>query len=410
MTEPFLLCPLDTFWTRDGRPFSAGEASAAAALFPPTPWTWQGMVRTRLLTGELKERLASASTAAVQALVGPPDALPAGWRLWGPLPAAPAQGAGEPRIEPWAPWPAFLSPRADGEHARPWRDRARPREQWEGLRSSAQAGAAAELEPLDPRGKPAEGGWISASNLRWALLGLGDWDPTGAHAPGPKRAQGEADLPPFVAAERRPGLAIEADGRAMDHMLYFAEHLRFADGAGLWGRLDGANAGLSSHLRAGRAALGRQGREGTLSTPAEPTGWSALLAGEHLGPQAEGGAHLRVVLLSPAARSGDRDAWPFPLPAGARLRGAALRRGPPIGGFDVRGAGASRDSASTFGAGSSFWVDLSQLPTPGERAAAARAVLGLAPDTLTELERFGFGQRVGAFFQPVSGDPAPMEG
>jgi hypothetical protein len=213
-----------------------------------------------------------------------------------------------------------------------------------------------------------------------------------------------------VVVERRPGLAIEADGRAMDHMLFFADHLRFAEQAGLWGRLDGAGDSLAEHLQGGRAALGRKAREATLSPPAETTGWTALLGGEHLEIQAKSATHLRVVLITPAARVKDRAQWPFVLPAGAQLRAATLRKGPAIGGFDVRGVGSSRASTATFGAGSSFWIDLSGLDSPQARAAAARTVLGLAPNSLTELERLGFGQRVGAFFNHKSGDPAPMEG
>jgi len=42
--------PLDTLFFRDGRPFVAGEGAEAQSLFPPTPLTLQGLVRSLLLT------------------------------------------------------------------------------------------------------------------------------------------------------------------------------------------------------------------------------------------------------------------------------------------------------------------------------------------------------------------------
>lgn len=41
--------PLDVLLFRDGRPFQAGEDHRAASLFPPTPFTLQGAVRSKVL-------------------------------------------------------------------------------------------------------------------------------------------------------------------------------------------------------------------------------------------------------------------------------------------------------------------------------------------------------------------------
>ncbi len=41
--------PSDVLLFRDGRPFSAGEGHRARSLFPPTPNTMQGVIRSKVL-------------------------------------------------------------------------------------------------------------------------------------------------------------------------------------------------------------------------------------------------------------------------------------------------------------------------------------------------------------------------
>jgi len=41
--------PMDVLLFRDGKPFAAGEDHRAASLFPPTPFTMQGVVRSKVL-------------------------------------------------------------------------------------------------------------------------------------------------------------------------------------------------------------------------------------------------------------------------------------------------------------------------------------------------------------------------
>lgn len=45
-----LLRPVDVWLFRDGRPFTAGEEHFANTLFPPSPFTLQGAIRTKVLT------------------------------------------------------------------------------------------------------------------------------------------------------------------------------------------------------------------------------------------------------------------------------------------------------------------------------------------------------------------------
>jgi CRISPR-associated protein Cmr3 len=41
--------PMDVWLFRDGKPFRAGEDHAAETLFPPSPFTLQGAIRTKVL-------------------------------------------------------------------------------------------------------------------------------------------------------------------------------------------------------------------------------------------------------------------------------------------------------------------------------------------------------------------------
>ena len=42
--------PSDVLLFRDGRPFSAGEGHRARSIFPPTPSTMQGVIRSKVLS------------------------------------------------------------------------------------------------------------------------------------------------------------------------------------------------------------------------------------------------------------------------------------------------------------------------------------------------------------------------
>lgn len=44
-----IIKPVDIWLFRDGRPFLAGEDHDAISIFPPTPFTLQGAIRTKVL-------------------------------------------------------------------------------------------------------------------------------------------------------------------------------------------------------------------------------------------------------------------------------------------------------------------------------------------------------------------------
>lgn len=390
MTE-LLLVPDDTLWLRGGRPFVAGEDSADAGLFPPTPWTFQGVVRTHLLEAMHPEGLTSVPPSTIQREIGPPDALPPGWRLQGPLPAR-ATPAG---VEPWVPWPRCLELDTRG--------RSR-------LIQRLPAASTLDLRSFPPRtawvGSPAAEparGWLAAGNLVYALCGWGTWDPDGL-------SLGSA-LPPFVEPELRTGLVIDdTSGRAADSMLYAAVHHRLHPGAGLWGALLGAD---GAALQAGTARVGRKGRPASLLPGSSVAGWRRLLDGGAL--VADRGrtpdvVDLWVVLLTPAvARPATAGATPLPFerPAGVAIEVVAVLGGPgePVGGFDRLSDG-GRPTRAVWAAGTSVWLRLSG-GSPADRVRAARHLHGL--QALDDDERLGFGLRIAIPFDPDTGAHAPLE-
>ncbi len=384
----FLVRPLDTVWFRGPRPFVAGEDSADPGLFPPTPWTFQGLVRTRLLLAALPGDLDRVDRRTIAELVGPPDRFPEGWRLEGPFPAG-ETAAGE--LGPWLPAPRFLlAAEGGGEPLQARPAPARP----EGILSDL---APEQLLLGDPRrAKAPIGGWICAANLHWALTGEGSWNHQGHHPA----------LPPFVAPEERPGVRIERDrATAVDHMLYVGTHHRFERGAGLLGRLRASTDPRipADALSRGWGQAGRKGRLVEVRGPVTVDApWSTL----------RGGAHLRlapdrvpeplrawVVLLTPAFCRGDEP--PFAVPRGAaqvRVVGHLASAGDDVGGFD-RVAGDGRPLRAAWAAGGSWLVEITG-GDGGDRLAAACALQGLSPHVPDALEAMGFGQRLVGLFDP----------
>ncbi len=383
----FLVHPLDAVWFRDGRPFVAGESCFDQGMFPPSPWTFQGMIRTVLLRSAISGELDKISPDEIQRLVGLPDSLPRGWRIEGAFPAE------VNRDEVWMPWfrtPRFLlKPNRKGDvpvhaHAKIKVD----------FGDDYLANNSPDMILLGNPGlddsKPL-GGWISASNLLWAFTGEVQWDHKGyAH-----------QLPAFVKREARTGVRIERKrGAAADHMLYTAARHRFRQNSGLVGRLTGtSDASIPDNaLWHNWCEAGRNGAITELKGPVKlDDSWERLRKGLHLQINADRVPNrmgIWVTLLTPALVT--EAPHPFSnleaLSPRVKLIGRLAVEGAWIGGFN-RIVGAGRQTCSFWATGSSWLFEING-GSPKDQLKAARILQGLDPYQSTELEALGFGQRV----------------
>ena len=414
----FWLRPLDPLFFGPPQSFLAGEAHHARSAFPPSPWTLQGIVRTHLLKSaqqDLDFSLADRSQAARReraALVGAPDALPAGWQLRSPVPVEEREVDDEPCLHAWFPVPRFLfrrSDRGDGPPVRaqvlidessdsPW-DLADDR-----TASWADRGDTVIVGPPPDAGEPTPlQGWVDANNLRWALTGQGNWSPQGH----------DENLPPFVRRERQVGVAIDDQvGTAQDRMLYTLERLRFRDRSGLWSSLDidRVHGGLHpDRLRNGIAHAGRRIRPVELApAPEKGRAWQALERPDEsltrlAGDDSDRKVRVWLYLASPAyiAAEQDRPRIRFEVGAGSgvtvRVRAAILGAPELHGGFSMA-SGASRGNQMLVPAGSVWLIEI-EGGQPAERVRVLRALHGDYPladprndPEAREHAAFGFGR------------------
>ena len=436
MRTDFWLRPLDPLFFGPPRSFRAGEAHHASSAFPPSPWTMQGIVRTRLL--ESADRIYSlgdrseAARREREALVGSPDALPHSWRLAPPVPVAATE---DDRLEAWFPAPGFLFRRRYSPHEAPARARVlvdgTGRTPWRLVGDGADRGDTVVVGPPPDADSPKPlRGWVSAGNLHWALTGQGGWSPEGHRD----------DLPPFVRRERQAGVAIDdREGTAQDQMLYTIERLRFREGSGLWSSLHIERTGSRvdpAALLSGVAHAGSRARPVELGpAPAMSRNWQAVERGEGLLPELAGGAsgerpasaigvdgNVRVwlYLASPVHIDKDQDRPRVHTGAvpGVEVRVRAAFVGPPEvhGGFSMA-SGASRGNRMLVPAGSVWLIDLAGS-RPDERAAILGGLHGGYPladpsdENATAHAAFGFGRiLVGIGPEPLSRDAsAPVPG
>ena len=393
----FWLRPLDPLFFGPPRSFSAGEAHHASSAFPPSPWTLQGIVRTHLLkTTMLKYRLSERGPAARQEreeLVGPPDALPDGWRLAPPMPVVEVEDKNSydsSYLDAWFPVPRFLFRRPDDRNGPPVRAQVLvggiSNSSWDladdRTASWAQRGEALVVGPPPGEGDPKPlRGWIDARNLRWALTGHGSWSSAGH----------DADLPPFVKRERQVGVAInDSLGTAQDQLLYTRQRLRFAERSGLWSRLDITSAHDSLRpdaLRQGIAHAGNRVRPVELVCPPEKSAdWRAVERPHDLLAQLSGKApdekvRVWLYLASPVFITADQSSPQIHTGAGSgvKVRVRAAFVGPPEvhGGLSMA-SGASRGNQMLVRAGSVWLIELTGGP-PAERERILKALHGGYP-------------------------------
>jgi len=403
----FFVEPAESLVFAPPRSFSAGEAHHIRSDFPPTPQTFQGLVRTRLLYGAEPPFDVDGPNArdGIAGLVGAPDALPAGWQLRGPFPArrrteTDADGLATERIEPWLPTPRFLlrNPE-DGAEPVPCRP---VRSGHPALSDLADSDACFVGRP--DLGRPGLlGGWIGPRNLAHVFGGGRErtrrWDWADWHA----------DRPPFVRIERQPGLVIEPGQATARHdMLYFAEALRLEAGGGFLGRLDGF---LAAPLRAGALSegAGQAGRKGRLVRfwPVEDLhpDWESVLRGDHLPKAIAEQDRFWLVAVTPVrlddAEGNPNSADAVGTPgqpvfrtlrsAGVAVRVEAALVGPPLilGGFDLS-RGRPRPNRAYVPAGSAWLIGLTG-GRPETRADALRSLHDRHPLGRAAEAAMGFG-------------------
>ncbi|MEN6464011.1 MAG: type III-B CRISPR module-associated Cmr3 family protein [Syntrophaceae bacterium] len=371
----FFIRPMEPLFFGEPRPFNAGESHFARSQFPPSPMTFQGMVRSQLLRSveppldlddwsrEKREERA--------ALVGSSDRLPPGWQIKGPLPAVVEYDEdGQKVLHPWSPAPRFLYRRDSG----PGFIRGRL------LTSNQQAmddrpdcrnpdgPTAALFGPLPERRKYRTlDGWVDGETLYRALASETDYFPD----------KGSAAVPPFVKdTEPHPGIALDRQSNTSeDGMLYVLEHLRFARGGGFWGRFSG-----NMDERFGPKPLcqgvGGAGKKARLVAFEDPpplkSCWRELLAGKHLAGQNDRKGRYWLYLLTPVriepGQRAENGATMLPggvvlrrgaLPPGISIRCTVALTGSPIvlGGMDTA-RGHSRPNNAYVPPGSAWLIEI----------------------------------------------------
>jgi CRISPR/Cas system CMR-associated protein Cmr3 (group 5 of RAMP superfamily) len=290
----FLVEPLEPVVFGPPRSFTAAEVRRARSQFPPSPLTFQGLVRSQLLRNvrpELDLDDWSNSAKAERAkLVGDPQTLPEGWKMEGPFPACfnNAVNAAEVFVEPWVRTPRFLlGHRGVALHAREIIS-THP-----GLNDIGSDTLL--FGRPDPGALKPVNGWIGPENLWFALAceGKNIWS----------KDSWRPYLPPFVRFEHQPGLAIDAETTsARFGMLYFIDSLRFDRNSGLMGNLQ---ASLDDRLQPeslgiGAGSVGRKGRLALFRSieRVHPI-WDKVMEGQHLPEEVSNNSHFWLINLTP---------------------------------------------------------------------------------------------------------------
>ncbi len=372
----------DVWLFRDGRPFSAGEEHAAQSVFPPSPLTVQGVLRSHIgsLWGVLWDEYRHQNTPRAQqvaALIGQPPTLHSvgtlgQFAMAGPyvarLVSRREKGICYYRYFPLPADVAALETKGNGKKAillAPQEDKA-----------FASNWPAEGLWPLwtdeDVEDKLTRDVWVREDAFVDYLQGI---------APNPNDPDRWVKGHLLYQAENRFGIAIDPQaGRTRERLLYQATFVRPREGVGLlvW---------LSDEMelpQQGFLAMGgeRRGARYQIVAPefiyAERVAW----------PQVSG-KRQKVIFLTPAYFSGGWQPaggdW-SPFFAGARpyLVAAALKRPLAIGGWDLA-TQQPRAMRHHVAPGSVLYFE-----ADGEFALNARAITETPPD-LPDLAAIGFG-------------------
>jgi CRISPR-associated protein Cmr3 len=295
--------PVDVWLFRDGKPFTAGEDHVAESNFPPSPFTLQGAIRTKVLVDKGTSLPEFAREGKPDPQVGYGDYYGA-LRLWGPL-LARLQDSG---------WERLLPIPADVVGARDRYELLRPGPDLTFV-TNLPSDLALLWARMDERMTEAKG-WLPEGEWARYLRGL------------PPQQVVRSDEA-FFTFEPRCGIAMDIDkGMAQEAMLYQARFVRLRDGVALWADVDGVPISEKGFLRFG--GEGRAAIYEAIQNTCRPL-WDFRAA--------SGAKRFKAVLVTPAwfsdgwqPKDGD---WSKLFGSAIRLVGAAIPRPLHLGGFDV---------------------------------------------------------------------------
>lgn len=319
-SHAFSLTAVDTLLFRDGRPFGVAEATDVRSLFPPTPHTLQGLIRSRVLEtacGRWADHARGCRTASLEPCEHHDGGCPAQ-----AVSGIPGRAAGTLQVRgPWIrvgqhdllPAPLDLVAASDDLSRSSGAFETAILEPAREVTCNFPGG----LMPLQPPDRWGEqkfegvGGWIAWPAFREYLAGK---------APRLERGVSWWRTPDLLVDERRPGVAIDPDrNRARDQHLYFAQHLRMRDGVALAVEVSGID-GVSLSASVPVVPLGGERRVAVLSSVGTPP-WGRCPDEVSASLIKEGRA--KVVLTQPAWF---RTGW-HPEQWNADARTAFLREG-----------------------------------------------------------------------------------
>lgn len=230
--------PSDVWLFRDGRPFAPNDRAQAASVFPPTPQTMQGVIRSARLSESGEPFDYKQWSPALVAEIGQPDNFGA-VRLRGPL-LAHREGT---KVQPYFPWPQDVTKLKSGWHmlspaeerfTTNWNENLRPL-----------------LPPKGSEPEKFESGWLSREGLQTYLSGQISSE----------HIQTNSNL---FTREARNGVQLESlPKRPAEGMLYQVEYIRLQTDVGLLLEVDGVNLKDSGLLQLGGEA--RAGRYSTIT-------------------------------------------------------------------------------------------------------------------------------------------------
>lgn len=294
--------PIDVWFFRDNKPFIAAQNFVARSMFPPTPQTVLGALRTAYLEQEQVD-WAAFGRGEKDTEVGTPNTLN-GFRVQAPFVARYRNGA----VERFFPAPLDLVYNKDAKDGEQWRllkpvesfdwHTNRPFEAWRPLQGGGDGFKEAE-------------GWLSEAQFERYLKG--------------ERALGEPyDAENIFVREERVGLALDYTRRAnRKGHFYHAEFIRMREGFGLL-----AHVNKALFPESGALSIGGEARSGRYYSLAQPP--------RELSRHTNG--RVRIVLLTPAyfsggwqPASGDWSPWV----GGGKLVSLAIGKPLPLSGWDI---------------------------------------------------------------------------